>query len=221
MKRENEERKEFIIYKSTNQVNDKIYIGSTTSSLKQRKLDHQERANRTELGKFYEAIHTYGADSFTWETIDTAEDVDELAYKEQQYIAEFKANENGYNSDCGGGFKKSVYQYCIETGKQLRKFDSLEEAANATDTSRSNISTACLGHSKTAKNFYWSYLDKEEYKTADMRFKCVTQKTINGEFIHEFKSIAEASRQTGISKSGIAKTVRGEQVQAGGFLWTR
>lgn len=218
---EKERKENLIIYKSTNKMTSQVYIGSTTDSVRNRKLDHQERANRIEYGKFYEAIHTYGADSFTWETIDTARDIDELAYKEQQYIAEFKANEEGYNSDRGGGFKKSVYQYCSETGKQLRKYNSLEEAASAVDSTKSNISSACLGHSRTAKNFFWSYLDQDEYKTTDKRFKRVMQISQEGDLIQKFKSIAEASRQTGIGKSGIARTVRGEQSQAGGFLWTK
>ena len=216
-----ERRNEMIIYKATNENTSQVYIGSTTDSLDQRKLDHNERADREEAGKFYEAIHTYGAEHFKWETIDTAENVDELALKEQQYIKEFKANEKGYNSDCGGGFKKSVYQYCTETGRQLKKFNSLEEAANAVNSSKSNISSACLGNSRSAKSFYWSYLNQEHYKTTDKRLKCVKQKSQSGKVIQEFKSIAEASRQTGISKSCIAKTVRGEKQYAGGFLWVK
>lgn len=221
MKGEDAIEKNFIIYKSINKITNEVYVGSTTYSLQQRKLDHLERANRRENGRFYEAISTYGSESFEWETIDTAENNDELALKEQQYIKQFKTKGKSYNSDCGGGFQKSVYQYCIKTGKQLQKFNSLEEASNATKTSRSNISMACLGRSKTAKNFYWSYLDQENYKASDKRFKSVIQKDLNGEFVQEFKSIAEASRHTGVSKSSIAKNVRGEYNKAGGFLWTK
>jgi len=216
-----ERRNEMIIYKATNENTSQVYIGSTTDSLDQRKLDHNERADREEAGKFYEAIHTYGAEHFKWETIDTAENVDELALKEQQYIKEFKANEKGYNSDCGGGFKKSVYQYCTETGRQLKKFNSLEEAANAVNSSKSNISSACLGNSRSAKSFYWSYLNQEHYKTTDKRLKCVKQLDVDEVIIKEYKSIVEASKQTGISKSCIAKTVRGERQYAGGFLWMK
>jgi group I intron endonuclease len=216
-----ERKNKMIIYKATNENTSEVYIGSTTTSLDQRKHDHQERAKREEMGKFHEAIHTYGENSFTWETIDTADDVDELALKEQQHIKKLKATEEGYNSDRGGGFKKSVHQYCKETGIKLKKFNSLEEAANEVNSSRSNISSACLGSSKTAKGFYWSYKEKDYFKVADKRLKGVTQKNINGEFMQEFKSIAEASRQTGIGKSCIAKAVRGERQQAGGYLWIK
>ncbi|MBQ0740701.1 endonuclease, partial [Aquimarina celericrescens] len=90
----------------------------------------------------YEAISTYGSNNFSWETIDTTENTDELALKEQYYIAEYDSYNSGYNSDCGGGFKKTVFQYCKETGKQTARFESLEEAAKSVNTSRSNISSA-------------------------------------------------------------------------------
>lgn len=69
------------IYKSTNQSTSQVYIGSTTNSLYQRRLDHTERASRNEKGKFYEAISTYGAEDFEWEVVDTANNIDELAQK--------------------------------------------------------------------------------------------------------------------------------------------
>ena len=84
-----ERRNKMIIYKATNEDTNQVYVGSTTYSLQQRRLDHQERANRTEEGKFYEAISTYGSNNFSWETIDTTENTDELALKEQYYIAEY------------------------------------------------------------------------------------------------------------------------------------
>jgi group I intron endonuclease len=215
------EREKFIIYKSTNQSTNQVYIGSTTYSLQQRRLDHQERANRTEEGKFYEAISTYGSNNFSWETIDTTENTDELALKEQYYIAEYDSYNSGYNSDCGGGFKKTVFQYCKETEKQTARFESLEEAAKSVNTSRSNISSACLGSSKSAKGFSWSYKDLDSFKTDDKRLKYVKQLDVDEVIIKEYKSIAEASRQTGISKSCIAKAVRGERQYAGGFLWIK
>ncbi|WP_394345717.1 hypothetical protein [Gelidibacter gilvus] len=37
--------------------------------------------------------------------------------------------------------------------------------------------------------------------------------------IAEYESVAEASRQTGISKSCISKVCRGERKQSGGYIW--
>jgi len=206
--------------KSSNSSTSQVYIGSTTDTLKQRQLDHTERANRTETGKFYEAISTYGQGDFKWEVIDTANSVDELAQKEKHYIIEYEAYQNGYNSDSGGGFKKSVYQYDLKTGLKMTKFECLEDAAHAVSSTKSNISSACLGTSKTAKGFYWSYEDYDYFTRDDNRTTSIKQINKQGEEVNSFKSIAEASRVTGINKSSIAKVIRGEYKTAGGFYWS-
>lgn len=43
----------------------------------------------------------------------------------------------------------------------------------------------------------------------------------NGTFLKSFPSFIEASRITGISKSGIARTANGKRKSAGGFVWKR
>jgi DNA-binding phage protein len=47
----------------------------------------------------------------------------------------------------------------------------------------------------------------------------VAQLSLEGEVINEFSSVAQAARDTGISKSGIAKTCRGLNKTAGGYTW--
>ena len=103
-----------LIYKVQNEITGQIYIGATTYELKQRKLDHLERAVRGDKGYFQEAIGTYGPEAFSWETIDTANNTDELAQKEKHYIYLYNSKEEGYNKDEGGGFQKTVYQYSFK-----------------------------------------------------------------------------------------------------------
>ena len=60
---------------------------------------------------------------------------------------------------------------------------------------------------------------KEGYLPKDKRKKKVLQYTLEGEFVNEFKSVAEASKLTGCNKSSIAKVCRGERKRCGGFIW--
>jgi hypothetical protein len=53
----------------------------------------------------------------------------------------------------------------------------------------------------------------------DKRRRGVLQIDIEGAIVAQFKSVAEASRETGVGKSPIAKTCRGEQEQTGGYFW--
>lgn len=206
-----------LIYKVTNMINGEIYIGSTTKTIEERKLDHLQRIDKNYGSKFHNALKQYGKDNFIFEQIDTATSFNELALKERRYILEFDSKTNGYNLDSGGGFKKKVYQF-DKSGVLLTTFQSLEEAAKSVNVSNNSISDACLGGRKTCANFCWSYLPEIEIKK-DNRVKKVTQYSIDGELINEFESIAKASLKTGVNKSSIQKCCNGARNLAGGYVW--
>ncbi len=210
----------YIIYKAENRFTGQVYVGATTKSLNERKNDHLQKSNKGSSIFFHQAIGTYGSDSFNWETIDTASSINELAEKESTYINEYKSFENGYNSDKGGGFKKTVYQFNVETGKLVNSFDDLENAANAVNANKRSISNVCLHTNKTCMGFHWSYSSTIEYSSiSDLRKKTVNQISLDGGIIASYESASEASRKTGISKTCITRCCRGEREQSGGFLW--
>lgn len=72
-----------VIYSAHNLVNNSRYIGATTSSLRKRRLDHIETAARGQGAKLHEGIRAYSPESFIWEIIDTASNINELAAKEK------------------------------------------------------------------------------------------------------------------------------------------
>lgn len=203
----------YFIYKVTNQVNNKIYIGATTKSIEDRQKDHLKKVTKGKSYAFQNAIATYGIDNFKWEQIDTAITKDELAKKEKEYILEYNSKEKGYNSDSGGGIQKTVYQYNIKTGKLVNKYSNLTLAGAVFGLSKQDLSKVCKG-------FYWTYDYIDKFVPLnDKRKKKVCQYNLQGEFIKEFKSVAEASRQTGFNKTSIAKVCRGERKTCGGFVW--
>lgn len=212
------ENKNYIIYKAQNTITGECYIGATTKSIEERKQDHVQKASKGSSLKFHYAISTTGADNFKWEQLDTASNSNELAEKETKYVYDFKAQEEGYNGDCGGGFQKLVYQY-NENGILIETYNSLTEIKETLGIDKQRISSACL-NSTMYDGSFWSYrlLDNIIPKT-DLRIKAVNQYSLNQEFIANFKSASEASRKTGISKTCITRCCRGERKQTGGFLW--
>lgn len=209
-----------IIYKVTQKESGMTYIGATKDDIGTRKRDHIQKANKETGHQFQEAVGTYGPEAFSWTQIDTANSIDELARKEKEYILQYDCKENGYNQDAGGGFKKTVYQYSVDDGLLVGQYDSLESAANAVSGTRKSVSAACLGKINNYNGYHWSFSHTIPFKLPlDKRRKEVLQIDIGGNLVAQFKSVAEASRQTGISKSPIAKTCRGEQDQAGGYYW--
>jgi group I intron endonuclease len=221
MKRKNNmKERNYLIYKVTNTVDGSVYIGATTKKIEERKKDHIYKSNNEYRNDFHEAISTYGAEAFTWEQEDTAETIDILAQKEKEYIYTYNSLDKGYNTDSGGGFKKTVYQYNIDDGSLVATHNSLKEAGEVVNTTKQHISRACLSVNKKYKNYYWSYEYKVPFKADnDNRKKEVYQYTLDKEFIRKYTSVAEASRHCNLSKSTISRVCRGERKSGGGYYW--
>ncbi|TDN95318.1 group I intron endonuclease [Salegentibacter sp. 24] len=209
-----------IIYKAINKLTRKIYIGATIKTLESRIKDHLQKARLKTGGEFQEAIRTYGPEAFEWVQIDTADSNNELAEKEREYVIKFNSKEDGYNADRGGGVKKNIFMYDLETGVILSTFSSLSEAAEFVGLDNKTISKACLGEIKNCGGYSWSYTLSENFKPEeDKRKKKVFQFYLHGEFVRSYKSVSEASRFTGINSSSIAKCCRGEYKYAGEYYW--
>ena len=204
-----------IIYKATNILNDKVYIGVTTKSIEERKKDHIQKAYKQTGGYFQKEIFTYSPEAFIWEQIDTATCLDELAQKEKNYILKYGSNSIGYNSDSGGGFKKTVYQYDLN-GNLIAVYNNLDEIKIS---SKKRISNACL-NGNAHGGYLWSYVQHDTLiPKKDKRLKGVKQYDFSNNLLKEYKSVAEASKLSGISKTCINRCCRGERESSGGFLW--
>lgn len=87
-----------IIYKVTNKVNGKSYIGQTRYTLEFRWRQHLHKKDNV---YFHNAIKKYGAENFSVEVLEEC-DVDKLNSREIFYIAKYNTFENGYNLTLGG-----------------------------------------------------------------------------------------------------------------------
>ena len=99
------------IYKITNTLDGKIYIGCTVNSLEKRFYEHLYRCYKSDFkSKLYNAIKKYGEENFIIELIEEC-DVDVIYSTEKKYIIDCDTYENGLNSTLGGegclGYKHS------------------------------------------------------------------------------------------------------------------
>lgn len=98
------EDREGFVYKVTNAVNGKIYVGKTTIGVHARMAQHICNAKRGCSAYLYQAMRKHGADKFSVELLDTATSQLELDAKEIKSIAELQSTDckKGYNCTPGG-----------------------------------------------------------------------------------------------------------------------
>lgn len=108
----------WMIYKITNKLNKKYYIGQTKTSINKRWSKHiytafNERSRDYEC-YFYRAIRKYGKENWIFEILENNIQTIELANEiEIKYISNYNSNDKkiGYNSTSGG----SNYEHSAET----------------------------------------------------------------------------------------------------------
>jgi group I intron endonuclease len=91
-----------VIYKITNLINRKVYIGQTKQKLRQRWSGHKYCSkNNTNNMNISKAIKKYGPENFTIEKIDEADSFESLNLLEEYYIKEYNSCDKkfGYNID--------------------------------------------------------------------------------------------------------------------------
>jgi len=110
------------IYKITNLVNGKVYIGQTIqSNPKMRWYAHLNMARKNKKSHLYDSMRKHGIDKFTWEVIDQAITIEELNNLESAWANKFR--EQGYilynNRETGNN--KTHSQKSIEKMKLVHK----------------------------------------------------------------------------------------------------
>lgn len=119
-----------IIYKITNTVNGRIYVGMTRTSLRYRLRKHIESASRDDT-KFSRAIRKYGGSAFTIEEIDRADDFGRLCEMERRYIEQYDSIRSGYNT-CTGGVGCTGVTRSPEFREKLRRANLGKKASAET-----------------------------------------------------------------------------------------
>lgn len=197
------------IYKITNDVNGKIYIGKTEFSIEKRFAEHCRDAwkERNENRPLYRAMRKYGVEHFNVELLEETENPEE---RETFWIEYYRSFKNGYNATLGGDGKRYLdYDLIIATFKEV---ENCEEVARR------------LGcHSDSIKRIIKANGFKPNPQEAVRReFGCpVNQYDLDGNYIQTFPSYSEAAKSIGSHAlyGNISRAARGLRKTAYGFRW--
>lgn len=153
-----------IIYKATNIINNKSYIGQTIGTLSQRRYSHELLSINKSKYLFHRAIRKHGMENFKWEVIEEC-NVSDLNDREIFYIKEFKTyapeNKTGYNMTRGGdnNFGSSgKYHYLNRMPENVKK-EWLEKYRNGKNNPNFNNSSSVSG-----ENHFTKKMTDEEYE---------------------------------------------------------
>lgn len=106
------------IYKITNRVNNKVYIGQTHFTVEHRWKQHIRNYNIEHRKQpLYKAFDKYGLDNFYIEPIEEVES-EELDKREMYWIAYYNSFKEGYNANIGGTGK--IYTWTDNQYEEIR-----------------------------------------------------------------------------------------------------
>lgn len=114
------------IYKITNTLNDKVYIGQTIKTVQKRFTQHKNNSNKEYFSQIvlYKAFNKYGIENFICEEIEEVPN-EKLDEREKYWIEYYDSYFNGYNSTLGG---RATQLYNWDTDDIIEKYMILKSA---------------------------------------------------------------------------------------------
>ena len=156
------------IYKITNKVNGKSYIGQTIQNVKERFYQHcATKCSQAILNMvIHKAINKYGKSNFTIEVIEEVESTN-LNDREKYWIRYYDSYNNGYNSTEGGQDGIKLFKN-LDTESIVREYKSgksLREIGRLFNVDKQTIKDLLVRNNinlRTTRTYKLSQKDRED-----------------------------------------------------------
>ncbi|NCB03804.1 MAG: hypothetical protein EOM67_16855 [Spirochaetia bacterium] len=210
------------IYKITNKVNGKMYIGKS--------IDIERRWAEELNGQVNEHLRRsfskYGIHSFDFSVIELCKE-EELDEKEMKYISLFKSHNKtfGYNKTLGGEGGRWNDEMREKASKRMKGAGNNFYGRHHSEETKNKISEGRVGEK------HWHYGGSNSKETRHKQSitkigklnpnaKPVYQYKLDGSLVGEYDCVADASKITGIGYSAIKNCAVGITLTAGGYAWS-
>lgn len=206
------------VYKITNTINGKMYIGSS-KNIKSRKKDHFKKETSKRFNgrmPLYREMDEYGRENFSFEILEET-NLECLADREEYFINKYNSVTDGYNQSCKA---EPMQDEKIKSmhGKRLSEWNKRQwqdESYRSKQVER--FSKRQKERLKDPE--YHAEKSRQLKRYTDSIKKTVYQYDKQGNFIAEYKGTREAERETGVNCQSISKVALGQRKTAGGFVW--
>ena len=215
------------IYKIINNINQKIYIGKTSSTIEKRFKEHcnDSKKERYEKRPLYDAMNKYGIENFTVEKVEEVENDEIASEREIYWINKLRTyigfNDcNGYNATLGGDSKR-IYDYQTIAKKYL-ELKNQKETAKYFQCDIETVKKACQENNIE--------IISSQQIAKDAQKKCVKMYDLENNFIQEFETMKDAaiwvienklttSNKIDGVRSSIRKACNGQYKKAFNHIW--
>jgi group I intron endonuclease len=203
------------IYKITNNINGKVYIGKTENTNPEKRWEeHKKDYQRRDYEKrpLYSAMNKYGINNFIFEILEETNTPED---REIEYIKQYNSyvgfeNSNGYNATLGGDGKKYIDETAVISLYLEKERISMAEVAKELGIHSDTVAKILKNNnieikSTTITRGYGIYqIDKE-----------------TNNIIHVFVSTREAARELGNPRyrQHIEEVCKGLRKSAYGYKW--
>lgn len=205
------------IYKITNLINNKIYVGQTRKKIEQRMSEHISASYSNEKKDYnfllHKAIRKYGSENFVIEVLETVIDENSLSEREQYWIHQLHScildeNCRGYNMTYGGEGTSYINRQEV--------YSLWQDGCGSLKISK------MMGHSSQSIKKILETLpdynkDLDFARNTGVPVYCYGE---DGILITSFPSISFAAKAIGVDPSIISKCCNQVKKSAGGFFWS-
>lgn len=203
------------IYKITNIINGKVYIGKTEFTIKRRFKQHCEDCKKERLNEvrpLYRAMKKYGVDNFISEEIEQC-DNSILCDREKYWIQYYDSYKHGYNATIGGdGTPRIDQQQVISLYNQLKNQKAVAKQLKIDATTVRKI----------LRSNNITIIGRSEIKRVLLGKKVAMIDKITGEVLKEFDTVSDAAnylKMPTTSRSNIGRVCNGKRKTAYGYKW--
>lgn len=217
------------IYKITNIVNNKVYIGKSIQ-IERRWSEHKSEINNlNKQNHLYRAMRKYGIDNFQFEIIEICSDNNNiLSEREKYWINFYNSYETGYNETRGGEgafkYKPTDIYNLWDNGY------SILEIVKILHCERQTVDNTLKNYPNFSKKE--SILRSEPNRRLQIREKAITrigcpvyQYDLEGNYINEYTSIESAAQSLGYNKDNSIGKVLNDTTNtrklAYGYQWSK
>lgn len=220
------------IYKITNLINGKAYVGQHDGSKGQYYCSGAALNN---------AVKKYGKHNFSREILvkglfnpELLDFLEQEAIEKHQTYA-YKYPDKGYNLTIGGGGRlgskqkpesirkiidnapsKSVNQFTKE-GKFIKNYPSISEERRQTGVLVSTICRCTSGESMTGGGFIWSFDNVVD--PIEVQKPTIFCYDLDGRFLKDYLSMGQAARELNVHYTAISNAIKFKRKSCG-FLWS-